>query len=245
MAIKRITAANENRVTGRSRAEAQHYWAETHGRLVANSPSLQHYHHYFSLHEAYQNEPKPTLIGISMFWRDNPLIRPAGDAEELDTFTRFYRNQPLGSDDRQLFDREKRWPVHDQHVDILGEEHVIVHGETKPSMVNAIFRSGESRVSITATSSTTGSTCTVELPPDFRGCAATFNVTSCSKALLPGRARMTGGPSSGSKTTSPLSARPGDLSGRLWRRTAPRCSRLKRRRHRARVRPEGRIVAAL
>jgi uncharacterized protein (TIGR02118 family) len=119
--------------------EAQHYWAETHGRLVANSPTLRRYHHYFSLYEAYQHEPKPTFIGISMFWRDNPLLPPARDPQAQDVFTQFYRNQPLGSDDRQLFDREARWPIDDQHADILGEEHVVVDGQTKASMVNAIF----------------------------------------------------------------------------------------------------------
>src|SRR5690606_31239971 len=36
-------------------------------------------------------------------------------------------------------DRDKRWPIHDQHADILGEEHVIADGEKKPSMVNAIL----------------------------------------------------------------------------------------------------------
>jgi uncharacterized protein (TIGR02118 family) len=139
LAIKRITAANENRYNGRSRMEAQHYWAESHGKLVANSPTLRRYHHYFSLYEAYQSEPKPTFIGISMFWRDNPLLVPARSETEMDAFTRFYRAQPLGSDDRQLFDRERRWPTEDQHADILGEEHVIIDGETKASMVNAIF----------------------------------------------------------------------------------------------------------
>lgn len=140
LVIKRITAANENVNTGRTRAEAQHYWAETHGKFVANNPTLRRYHHYFSLHEAYQNEPKPTFIGISMFWRDNPLASaPMNDDPYTNDFTRFYRNQPGGSDDRQLFDREKRWPIHDQHADILGEEHVIIDGQTRPSMVNAIF----------------------------------------------------------------------------------------------------------
>ena len=35
MAIKRITAANENLTSGRTREEAQRYWAEVHGKLVA------------------------------------------------------------------------------------------------------------------------------------------------------------------------------------------------------------------
>ncbi len=61
MAIKRITAANENLTNGRSRVEAQHYWAESHGKLVANSAALQRYHHYFSLPEAYDSEPEADL----------------------------------------------------------------------------------------------------------------------------------------------------------------------------------------
>jgi uncharacterized protein (TIGR02118 family) len=139
--IKRITAANENLYSGRSREEAQHYWAETHGRLVANSPTLNRYHHYFSLPEAYANDPKPTFIGISMFWRDDPFALPAmaSDGQATDPFTRFYRNQPAGNDDAQLFDRSRRWPTDDQHADIFGEENVVIDGKTTPSMVNAIF----------------------------------------------------------------------------------------------------------
>ena len=38
MGIKRITAANENLTSGRSRTEAQQYWAESHGKLIANNP---------------------------------------------------------------------------------------------------------------------------------------------------------------------------------------------------------------
>jgi uncharacterized protein (TIGR02118 family) len=119
--------------------EAQHYWAESHGKLVANNSNLRRYHHYFSLYEAYQDEPKPTFIGISMFWRDDPFMTPPASDAEVEPHTRFYRAQPGGNDDRQLFDREKRWPTDDQHADILGEEHVIIDGPTKGSMVNAIF----------------------------------------------------------------------------------------------------------
>ena len=67
MPIKRITAANENLTSGRSREEAQHYWAESHGKLVANNSNLRRYYHYFSLPEAYASDPKPTFIDISMF----------------------------------------------------------------------------------------------------------------------------------------------------------------------------------
>jgi uncharacterized protein (TIGR02118 family) len=135
--IVRITAANQNLTSGRSREQAQHYWAESHGKLVAHSSTLRRYHHYFSLPEAYENDPKPTFIGISKFWRDDPLALPGSGPQ--DDFARFYANQPGGSDDRQLFDRTRRWPIDDQHADIVGEEHVIVDGATTPSMINAIF----------------------------------------------------------------------------------------------------------
>jgi uncharacterized protein (TIGR02118 family) len=129
--IKRITAANENFTSGRNRVEAQHYWAETHGKLVANGPSLRRYHHYFSIPEAYESEPRPTFMGISMFWRDDPLApqqpQPAG--------VWF----PVREDDSHVFDRTKRWPTDDQHADIYGEEHVLIDGQTKASMINAIF----------------------------------------------------------------------------------------------------------
>jgi uncharacterized protein (TIGR02118 family) len=131
MVIKRITAGNENLTAGRSRAEAQQYWAESHGKLVANNPSIKRYHHYFSLPQAYENSPKPTYIGISMFWRS--------DVEQM-----FSQQPPSGvpvngSDDRQLFDREPRWPIDDQHADIFGEENIIIEGPETPAMVNAIF----------------------------------------------------------------------------------------------------------
>ena len=131
MTIKRITAANENLTAGRSRTEAQQYWAESHGKLVANNASILRYHHYFSLPEAYENEPEPTFIGISMFWRS--------DLEQM-----FSQQIPPGvpangSDDRQLFDRDPRWPIDDQHADIFGEENIIIDGPKSPGMVNAIF----------------------------------------------------------------------------------------------------------
>jgi uncharacterized protein (TIGR02118 family) len=130
MAIKRITAANENLTSGRSREEAQHYWAESHGKLVANNPNLLRYHHYFSLPEAYQNDPKPTFIGISMFWRQDPFMmtQPSPDGWF-----------PVRADDEHLFDRTRRWPIDDQHADILAEEYVLIDGPKTPNMVNAIF----------------------------------------------------------------------------------------------------------
>jgi len=131
MAIKRITAANEHPTNGRDRVEAQHYWAESHGKLVANNALLQRYHHYFSVPEAYEHEPKPTFMGISMFWRDDPLALPAPPDPN-----RFF---PVRGDDEHVFDRTVRWPIDDQHADILGEENVIIDGATRPTMINCIF----------------------------------------------------------------------------------------------------------
>jgi uncharacterized protein (TIGR02118 family) len=131
MTIKRLTAANENRVTGRSRQQAQRYWAETHGKLVANNPNLRQYHHYFSVPEAYEHEPRPTFMGVSMFWRDDPLaFMTPWPAPEF---------APIGPDDRQVFDRSKRWPMDDQIGNCIGEEHVIIDGVSKPGMINALF----------------------------------------------------------------------------------------------------------
>jgi uncharacterized protein (TIGR02118 family) len=76
-----------------------------------------------------------------MFWREPPFALP-GEIDpdsQQGIFQKFYQNQPLGSDDRQLFDREKRWPIDDQHCYIFGEENVIIDGPKKPMMINAIF----------------------------------------------------------------------------------------------------------
>jgi uncharacterized protein (TIGR02118 family) len=131
MVIKRLTAANENLTSGRTREQAQQYWAETHGKLVANNPNLRRYHHYFSLPEAYDFEPKPTFIGVSMFWRDDPfsVFNPFPSADWA----------PVGPDDRQLFDRSVKWPMNGQWADIFAEEHVVVDGPTRPGMLNALF----------------------------------------------------------------------------------------------------------
>ena len=43
--IKRLTAANEHRTNSRTREQAQMYWAQTHGKLLANNPNLRQYHH--------------------------------------------------------------------------------------------------------------------------------------------------------------------------------------------------------
>ena len=129
--IKRLTAATENLTAGRSREQAQMYWAQTHGKLVANNPNLRQYHHYFSVPQAYQGPLKPTYIGVSMFWRDDPFS----------VFTPFPAPDfaPVGPDDRQLFNREPRWPFDGQWADIFGEEQVIVDGATRHGMINALI----------------------------------------------------------------------------------------------------------
>jgi uncharacterized protein (TIGR02118 family) len=130
MAIKRITAANENKVNGRTRRQAQAYWAETHGKLVANNTNINRYHHYFSVPEAYDGDIKPTFMGISMFWRGDPFSTAAFPSAEW---------APIGPDDRHVFDRSTRWPTDDQHADILGNENIIIDGEKRPGMINAVF----------------------------------------------------------------------------------------------------------
>jgi uncharacterized protein (TIGR02118 family) len=65
-----------------------------------------------------------------MFWNQDPL---ALNQMPPDAWW------PIGPDDRQLFDREPRWPRDDQHADILGEEHVLVDGPHGGAMLNAIF----------------------------------------------------------------------------------------------------------
>lgn len=130
MVIKRITAANQSPDNGLSREQAQHYWAETHGRLIANNANYRRYHHYFSVPEAYDNDPTPTFIGISMFWRIDPFLAGAIPADGW---------SPGRADDRYLFDRTERWPVNDQHAEVIGEEHVLIDGPTRPGMINAVF----------------------------------------------------------------------------------------------------------
>jgi uncharacterized protein (TIGR02118 family) len=80
---------------------------------------------------AYAGPLKPTFIGVSMFWRDDPFS----------VFTPFPAPDfaPVGPDDRQLFDREPRWPFDGQWADIFGEEHVIVDGQTSHGMINALI----------------------------------------------------------------------------------------------------------
>ena len=130
MTVKLLTAANENRTAGRTREQAQVYWAEVHGKLVANRPTLRRYHHYFSIPEAYEMNPKPTFIGVSMFWNVEPL---APTQMPPDAFW------PIGPDDRQLFDREPRWPRNDQHASILAEEHIVLDGKSGEGMLAALF----------------------------------------------------------------------------------------------------------
>ena len=128
--IKRLTAANENLTAGRTREQAQEYWAEVHGKLVANRPTLVRYHHYFSSPEAYASKPAPTFIGVSMFWNAEPL-----NAQQMPPGA-FW---PIGEDDAQLFDRTDKWPRHGQWADVLGEEHVFVDGPHGQGMLMAIF----------------------------------------------------------------------------------------------------------
>ncbi len=136
MAIKWISGMNENPANGLTRSEAQRYWAESHGTLNANiGYNIHRYYHYFTLPEAYEAEPKPTFMGITMLWpRDpaHPWSWSATDPIPPEV-------HPTRPDDRWLFDRSDRWPVHRQASHIMAEEHVLIDGEKRPGMVNAIF----------------------------------------------------------------------------------------------------------
>ena len=136
MAIKWISGMNENPANGLSRLEAQRYWAESHGTLNANiGHNILRYYHYFSLPEAYQAEPKPTFMGITMLWPRDPEHPWSWSATDPLPPGRY----PTGPDDRWLFDRSGNWPAHRQDSHILGEEHVVVDGEKRAGMVCAIF----------------------------------------------------------------------------------------------------------
>jgi uncharacterized protein (TIGR02118 family) len=142
---KAIAAGTPDPLTGRSNAETQKYWSESHGKLVANIHSLVRYGHFLTVPEVYEMgaEDMPGVsawwTGISQFtWRDVPLSdvpAPPGFFDE----ERSVLMKIIEDDDRQSFDRVKDWPRHLKRADVVGEEHVILDGETTPTMVNAMF----------------------------------------------------------------------------------------------------------
>ena len=119
--------------TNRSLVDFHRYWADTHGPLYVNSPRLRRYVQHLTLPEAYGGEPAPTFDGVSMFWFDElaDYGMPA-DPEGRALL------EAVIADDRQLFDRSTDWPTHHRRATCVGEERVIVDGETRPEMVKMI-----------------------------------------------------------------------------------------------------------
>ena len=120
----------------RNLADFHRYWAESHGPLFSNTKHLRRYVQHLTLPEAYENDPKPTWDGLSMFWYDtvDGLVVDSSsppDAQALRT--------AVIEDDRQLFDRLPGWPLAQKRASVVAEEHVILDGETTPEMVKALF----------------------------------------------------------------------------------------------------------
>jgi uncharacterized protein (TIGR02118 family) len=145
MLYKSIAAGTPDPITGRTNLECQQYWFESHGKLVANIEMLVRYGHFLTIPEVYDLPPEklPGIeawwTGISQFtWRDAPLSAtppPAGsmsgDQEIL--------MPAVVADDVQSFDRVQDWPRHRKRADVVGSEHVVVDGETTPTMINAML----------------------------------------------------------------------------------------------------------
>jgi uncharacterized protein (TIGR02118 family) len=158
--IKRVSAANRH-PTNRSLEEFQRYWAERHGPFFSHTPNVCRYVQHITLTEAYGGVPGPTHDGVSMFWYDdlqallNPppsptLVEAIPESEGViyDWYVRSSRYGPpekltlaeaVGMDDRQLFDRSTEWPIAQRRISVVGSEHVVVDGQTTPSMVKAVY----------------------------------------------------------------------------------------------------------
>ena len=146
MLYKSIAAGTPDPLTGRTNEETQKYWFESHGKLVANIGSLVRYGHFLTEPEVYDlsADELPGVsawwTGISQFtWRDVPLSAaqpPPGFFKDLQQENLF---PSIVADDHQAFDRVADWPRHTKRADLVGEEHVILDGDTSPTMINAML----------------------------------------------------------------------------------------------------------
>ena len=159
----KVVAPALHHPANRTLEEFHRYWGETHGPLFANTGNLRRYVQHLTLPEACGGEPAPTFDGVSMFWYDELRTE---FAQPTDTETAELIRAVLGTapepvapgsgepvledreaalvravlkDDVQLFDRSLTWPMHHKRAFVAAQEHVIVEGETAPSMVKAIF----------------------------------------------------------------------------------------------------------
>jgi uncharacterized protein (TIGR02118 family) len=135
--VIKVLSPAKRHPTNRSLADFHRYWAESHGPLFANTKHLRRYVQHLTLPEAYDYAglPAPTFDGASMFWYDDlDAMRNPSDTPEAVAL-----RQAVGADDRQLFDRIDEWPRHQKRASVVATEHVIIDGETAPSMVKLIF----------------------------------------------------------------------------------------------------------
>ncbi len=159
----KVVAPAQHHPTNRSLADFHEYWGETHGPLFANTANVRRYVQHLTLPEAYGGDLAPTFDGVSMFWYDElqtefatatdreaaELIRAVlgtptpGAADLPEPPAHEHREAALVravlKDDAQLFDRSLSWPMHNKRSYVAAQEHVILGGQTAPTMVKAIF----------------------------------------------------------------------------------------------------------
>ena len=107
----------------RNLADFHRYWAESHGPLFSNTKHLRRYVQHLTLPEAYENDPKPTWDGLSMFWYDtvDGLVVDSSSPPDVQAL-----RTAVIEDDRQLFDRLPGWPLAQKRASVVAEEHVIL-----------------------------------------------------------------------------------------------------------------------
>jgi uncharacterized protein (TIGR02118 family) len=121
--------------TNRSLDDFHKYWGESHGPLYSKTEQLRRYVQHLTLHEAYDDDPRPTWDGASMFWFDDleSMLSQEGDPNTIDQWN------AVIEDDAQLFDRSTEWPTDHRKASVIGVERVVLEGATTPDMVKGVF----------------------------------------------------------------------------------------------------------
>ena len=121
--LKVISAVH--RYPGLDDAEFYAHWRDVHGVLAARVPQIRRYHQHHTLAEARDAGPlPPNSDGATIVWYD-----------DVDSLRESYLTPEwlaMREDSPTLFDLERGMDV------VIGEERVIVDGETSPSMVKAV-----------------------------------------------------------------------------------------------------------
>lgn len=133
--LKIISPANRHLTNRPALADFTRYWRESHGPLFSNTKTLWGYVQHHTLGEAFEGTPRPTFDGASVFYYESlePLRNPPQTPEAVAL------RAAVGADDRQLFDRSGRWPMHLKRASVVAMEKVIVDGEALPSMVKLLI----------------------------------------------------------------------------------------------------------